>query len=191
VPVTQANKQVHVKVWKDDFDAYDQGDDVALWLRAVLGFDCRLVHMSGPIRKVDQKYSISENDYISFADAYPILLTTDGSLNDCNSRLQEPIPMNRFRPNFVISGCTPFEEDTWKTIRIGEMVFELVKPCSRCVTVNIDQKTAHSGLEPLKILSTYRKSDGKIMFGQNVIHRSNGEVSIGQNVEVLDSTLNI
>ncbi|HXF29012.1 MAG TPA: MOSC domain-containing protein [Chlamydiales bacterium] len=190
VIVTRANKSEvrSVVIWKDTVDAIDQGNQAAEWLTEFLGFDARLVFLPDEtVRKVNPKYATADTDQVSFADAYPLLVISEASLADLNWRLKTPIQMNRFRPNLVISGCEPYEEDTWKRFRIGDMLFECVKPCSRCVTVTIDQHTAEKDPEPLEVLATYRKEEGGIMFGQNVIPKNQGIVSIGAEVKVLET----
>jgi uncharacterized protein YcbX len=114
-------------------------------------------------------------------------MISDASLNDLNTRLAEPITMNRFRPNLTVAGSDAFAEDTWKKIRIGDLDFEVVKPCARCVVTTIDPKTGESGAEPLRTLATYRKTqDGKVMFGQNVIHvKKSGTIKVGDAITVL------
>jgi hypothetical protein len=97
------------------------------------------------------------------------LLIGEASLEDVNRRLETPVPMNRFRPNFVVSGSQPFEEDTWTNVQIGEATFRAVKPCARCIVTTTDQETGERSAEPLKTLADYRKKDQKILFGQNVI----------------------
>jgi uncharacterized protein YcbX len=126
-------------------------------------------------------------DTVSFADGYPFLLIGEASLADLNSRLSEPVPMNRFRPNFVVSGSEPFEEDTWKRIRIGSNEFHIVKPCARCVLTTVDQTTGQkTGKEPLKTLSEYRNRNGNVLFGQNLIaETAGGTVQVGDEIEVL------
>ncbi len=156
--------------------------------------NCRLVRLNeNTKRKVNPFYAVRKfQDVVSFADGYPILLIGEGSLDDLNSKLEKPIPMNRFRPNLVVKGSEAFAEDTWKKIRIGETIFHLVKPCARCVMTTIDQKTGISdGKEPLKTLATYRlvKKSGKskINFGQNLIADSfGGIVKVGDKIEILE-----
>jgi uncharacterized protein YcbX len=122
---------------------------------------------------------------VSFADAFPLLLISQASLDDLNSKLAVPVPMNRFRPNIVISGCNTFDEDKWKEIRVGETVFYVIKPCARCVTTTVDQTTGVQGKEPLATLSKYRKVDGQVLFGQNVIPEKRGMLRVGDIVEVI------
>jgi uncharacterized protein YcbX len=136
-------------------------------------------------RFVDRSYA-AQNEIVSFADAYPFLIIGQSSLDDLNSRLEEKLPMNRFRPNFVFDGGEPYEEDNWKKFKIGEVIFEAVKPCSRCVTTTIDQENAAKTDEPLKTLSSYRMINNKVMFGMNLIHEGTGILRVGDEIEVLE-----
>jgi len=132
-----------VNIWKSEgVHAIDQGDDAAQWFSDWLDTPVRLVHMAdGYIRPVNEKYVVTPDDHTGFADGYPILLTSEESLHDLNSRLEMPVPMNRFRPNIVLKGCEAFAEDTWKRIRIGEVELAVVKRCARCVVTTIDKET--------------------------------------------------
>ncbi|HTD41518.1 MAG TPA: MOSC domain-containing protein, partial [Mucilaginibacter sp.] len=107
------------------------------------------------------------------------------SLDDLNNRLNESLPMSRFRPNIVFSGGEPYEEDTMHTFTIGNITFYGVKLCARCVMTTIDQETAIAGKEPLKTLARYRSKNHKIMFGQNLAHKGLGEIKVGDQLEVL------
>jgi hypothetical protein len=121
---------------------------------------------------------------VSFADAFPLLLISEESLADLNTRLPTRVPMNRFRPNLVIAGGEPHVEDRLTTFRIGRLEFKCVKPCDRCVVTTTDQATAERGPEPLRTLATYRKVDGKVLFGQNVVQLTTGRLRIGEPVRV-------
>jgi uncharacterized protein YcbX len=92
--------------------------------------------------------------------------------------------MNRFRPNLVVAGSEPFAEDEWKTIRVGDVVMDVVKPCDRCVTTTIDQATGIAGREPLRTLAQFRKWNGQVYFGQNVVHRTPGILRTGDPIVV-------
>lgn len=188
VPVSLKGPKCLVKVWRDTCEAIDQGDAIAEQLSQFLGFDCRLVFMPDfTFRQVDQIYSTNPQDDIGFADGFPFLLISSASLEDLNSRLDHsPLLMNRFRPNLVISHCEPYEEDAWKLIRIGQIVFHVAKPCSRCVVTTINQESGEKGLEPLQTLATYRKKEKGIMFGQNLIHQNEGTLFVGDTLEVLE-----
>ena len=113
------------------------------------------------------------------------LLISQASLNDLNSRLSEAVPMNRFRPNLVINGTTPFEEDTWSEIKIGEVHFKVAKPCARCILTTVNQDTGTKGTEPLRTLAQYRSVNNKILFGQNLIALNEGKVCVNDSVEII------
>lgn len=187
VPATDAHGQRRVKVWSDKCRADDQGDEAALWLSEYLGVKCRLVRMSPDYkRQCDQRYAKRKTDQTGFADGFPVLLISEESLVDLNNRLSDKILMNRFRPNIVVTGCSAFAEDNWKTVRIGEVVFDVVKPCARCVITTVDQANADKGIEPLKTLSSFRNNQNRILFGQNLVHHGPGKIKVGDTLEVLD-----
>jgi uncharacterized protein YcbX len=117
---------------------------------------------------------------VSFVDGFPFLMISRESLEALNRRLASPLPMNRFRPNLVIAGGEPHEEDRMTTFSVGELRFQVVKPCDRCVIPNVDQALGEArGPEPLRTLATYRRRHGKVLFGQNVVHRGQGTLRCG------------
>lgn len=182
------DEQIAVEVWDDTCLAFDCGDVLAKWLGDYLQTKCRLVRMDSTFRRqIDRDYS-TRDEHVSFTDGFPLLLISEASLGDLNSKLDKPITMNRFRPNIVVRGCNAFAEDTWREIRIGELTFEVVKPCARCVVTTIDPATGESEAEPLKTLATYRRTDdGKVMFGQNVIHvKKSGVIRVGDEITVVN-----
>jgi uncharacterized protein YcbX len=173
-----------VNIWHSKgVQAVDQGDEAAAWFSDWLGAPVRLVHIAdGYIRKVNPQYAVREDDHTGFADGYPILLISEESLQDLNSRLEAPVPMNRFRPNLVVRGCEPYAEDTWNQIRIGDVELSIVKPCPRCEVTTIDKDTLAQGKEPLKTLGKYRKHPLGAIFGQNVIPLTTGRLTLGTEV---------
>jgi uncharacterized protein YcbX len=187
VPVLRDGKRCDVSVWRDRCEAVDQGDAAADWASAFLGVRCRLVRMADDVvRAVDRDFAVSDADQVAFADGYPFLLTSDESLADLNGRMAAPLPMDRFRPNIVVTGAAPFAEDCWRRVRIGEIAFAVVKPCARCVITTTNQATAERAQEPLRTLATYRQVRGKgVMFGQNLIHESTGVIRVGDPVELI------
>jgi len=176
-----------VNVWKSKgVQAIDQGEEAVEWLSDFLGMSVRLVHIAdGYKRLVNQEYAVNADDHTGFADGYPILIISEESLQDLNSRLETPLPMNRFRPNIVVKGCDPFAEDTWNQIQIGDVKLAIVKPCARCEVTTIDKETLERKKEPLKTLGKYRKHALGAIFGQNVIPLNSGRLRLGMNVEVL------
>ena len=188
LPVATDGPIKRAKVWSsNNIKTIDQGEEVAEWISTYLNTDARLVFMPPTtIRRVNPDYAVQPGDHVSFADGYPILIASQESLDDLNSRLETSLPMNRFRPNLVVSGCGPFEEDTWKRIRIGEVELALVKPCSRCEVTTIDQTTLAKGKEPLKTMATFRRVAGnKVMFGVNVIPLNEGNIRVNDPIIVL------
>lgn len=126
-------------------------------------------------------------DIVSFADGYPFMLLSQASLDDLNARLPVPLPMRRFRPNLMVAGATPFAEDTWKRVRIGNVVFRVAKPCERCIIPTVDpQAGVFAGKEPLRTLATYRKVGSKVLFGQNLIAEGMGVLRVGDSVQRLE-----
>jgi uncharacterized protein len=153
---------------------------------AHLDTDARLLFMPDTtMRQADLAYA-EPGDRVSFADGFPLLLITQQSLDELNRRLTEPLSMLRFRPNVVVHGAAvPHEEDSWRSIRLGSVPCDVVKPCARCAVTTIDQATGIAGKEPLRTLAEYRRWDGKVWFGQNVVHRDTGMLRVGDEVEVL------
>lgn len=175
---------VLARVWEDAVTVYEVPGHYSAWFSERLGLACRLVFFPEENeRPVDERYRVGD-DQVSLADAYPILLIGQSSLDDLNKRLQEPVPMNRFRPNFVFTGGMAYEEDGWRNFTINKKRFVGVKPCSRCVLTTVDQETAEKGKEPLATLATYRRKENKILFGQNVIAIDYEEIFEGDELEV-------
>src|SRR6185437_2405011 len=147
-----------VRIWKDECPAYDEGEAAARWLRELLGRDCRLVRYDPQHRRLSSRAWTAELEAENrFTDGFPVLVIGRASLDDLNARLGTPVPMNRFRPNIVLEGLGPYEED-----RIDELCGEglrlrVVKPCARCIIPTTDQDTGQrDGQEPLRTLMKYR-----------------------------------
>lgn len=170
---------MQVRIWSESCWAVPVGAEADAWISSALKFSCRIARQHDEdLRQVDLNYA-QPGDQVGFADGFPFLLATEASLDDLNGRLPSPLPMNRFRPNLVISGTVPYAEDSWRKIRIGAINFRLVKPCARCSITTVDQATGEIGREPLKTLSTYRRVGGKVMFAQNAIHDGLGTIHRG------------
>ena len=180
---------ITVKVWRDQCDAILTSDEADAWFSEYLGIHCRLVQMTDDLRRgVDPDFG-QPDDEVSFADGFPLLLLSEASLQDLNSRLDETVSMRRFRPNLVVDGEQPYAEDNWQRLRVGEVEFAGVKNCSRCVFTTIDPDTGVKDphREPLRTLGTYRRQpQGGVYFGQNLIPRSGGAIRVGDKVEILD-----
>ncbi|MGW1198513.1 MOSC domain-containing protein [Streptomyces sp. NPDC002536] len=192
-PVEQGGT-IPVTVFRDKVEAVRAGDAAAAWVSAFLGTEAQLVHMDDPAvrRPVDPDYGLP-GDTVSFADGYPLLVTTTGSLHALNALIAEdgiaaegPLPMNRFRPNVVVDHTAPWAEDGWRRIRIGGMTFRVVKPSGRCVITTTDQATAERGKEPLRTLARHHRIGERLVFGQNLIPEHTGVLRVGDPFEVLD-----
>jgi uncharacterized protein YcbX len=182
--VPQNNEKIKVKIWDDECIGTYVSIEHDEWFSEKLSFKCRLVYMDDDsIRPVDPEYAGPEN-ITSFADAYPMLLISEASLSDLNSKLSIAVGMERFRPNIVIKDTDPYIEDKMLDFEVAGINFYGVKPCARCVMIGVDQQTAIVNAEPLKTLSGYRKANNKIYFGQNLIHHGDGIVTVGDELNI-------
>jgi uncharacterized protein len=187
---TSANL-LKVTVWGSTALAAAAGPDGDEWFSAYLGRPVRLVYLDDPTRRpVDPEYG-QDGDVVSFADGYPLLLTSTASLDELGRWLTEdggqPVPMTRFRPSAVVAGAPPWAEDRWRRIRIGAVEFRVVKPCGRCVVTTTDQITGEVGSQPLKMLGRRRRFGQELVFGQNMIPDGPGGIRVGDPVEILAS----
>lgn len=158
-------------------------DEVSCWFSDFLGMELDLVVMpESSERKMDSRYAV-QKESVSFADGMPYVLIGQSSLDDLNQRLNEPVGMDRFRPNLVFSGGEAYAEDQFKQLQIGEVGFQVVKPCARCVLITVNQQTAEKGKEPLATLATYRTVNNKVYFGQNAVSLTPGIVRVGDPIQ--------
>ncbi len=179
-------EKIKVKIFDEILPAYLVSEEADEWLSDALGMKCRLVVMTDEIKRyVDKKYA-RKNETVGFADGFPFLILGQASLDLLNSKLENKLNIDRFRPNFVFSGGEPHDEDKWNKIKIGDIKFSVVKPCARCVITTINQKTGERGKEPLLTLSGYRKTGAKIYFGQNMLAENSGVISIEDKIEILE-----
>ena len=174
-----------VSVWEDQCNAIDMGSRVAEWMSRFLGRSCRLVYMPESTRRsVKSNYGGGGNT-VSFADGFPLLLISEASLGALSSRLGRSVAMNRFRPNIVVSGCEAFEEDSWASIQVNGINFDIAESCARCSIPTIDQSTGQVDREIMTKLGEFRRADDrKIYFGQNLIHQGNGLISVTDKVVI-------
>jgi uncharacterized protein len=184
-PISQS-APVSVTIWDDTTTAIEVNQEASDWFTEALGIPTRLVYMHEESqRKTEPNYSLTGEEITSFSDGYPILVIGQSSLDDLNNRLEKPVNINRFRPNFVFSNGEPFEEDAWHEFTVGDVRFFGVKPCARCIMTTIDQERGEkSGKEPLLTLNKYRKAGNRILFGQNVLISQLGSVKTGDLIEV-------
>ncbi|MDP3878161.1 MAG: MOSC domain-containing protein [Methylobacter sp.] len=175
---------INSTIWHDQCDARSVSTEADQWLSDFLNQDCRLVYQPDEVvRPVDPRYA-QPTDKVAFSDGFPFLIIAENSLAALNHDMQLNLPMTRFRPNLVISGCPGYAEDSWREISIGAIDFRLTKPCARCSVPTIDPETAQTGKEPLTTLNRTRKWQGKVYFGQNALHNQCGRLTVGDAIKI-------
>jgi uncharacterized protein YcbX len=154
-------------------NAFDQGDEPAAWISALLGREVRLVRIDPAARRrCDPAWTADAEAHSRFSDGYPLLVVSRASLDDLNSRLQAPLPIDRFRPNLVLDGLPPYGEDEVHELTAAGIRLRVVKPCTRCSITTTDQSAGvAAGEEPLRTLKSYRWDSALhgVKFGQNTI----------------------
>ena len=175
---------INSTLWDEPCKARSVSLEADQWLSSFLNQGCHLVYQPEDMnRQVDPDYG-RPGDNVAFSDGFPFLIISENSLVSLNREMQLNLPMIRFRPNLVISGCTAYAEDGWREISIGDIDFRLPKPCSRCAIPTIDPETAQTGKEPLKTLNRIRKWQNNVYFGQNALHDQCGTLTVGDTVQV-------
>jgi uncharacterized protein YcbX len=171
----ELGENIKAVIWDDEVRVREVSQAHSDWFSKQLGFRCRLVFFPEKNER-----PVQSADYpVSLADAHPLLIIGESSLDDLNSKMKSPLPMNRFRPNIVFTGAEAFAEDNWENIRIGEVSLKAAGLCARCVLTTVDQDTGTKGVEPLATLSLYRKWDKGVYFGQNLSVIKEGTISVG------------
>ena len=170
------------QIWLDKVNAVHCHQDYDNWFSEYLQQPCQLVFFAEhSLRKVKNRET-----RVAFADGYPLLLINQASVDLLNGKLDKPVTPLHFRPNIVIKGDIAFAEDSWSRIKIGEVEFEVSKPCSRCLFTNVDPQTGIAEQnEPLATLAKFRYHNGEIDFGQNLIPLNSGLIRAGDKVQVL------
>jgi uncharacterized protein len=180
VPLERSRALRRVTVWKDSFEAEDQGDEAARWLTEAIGVSCRLVRYPENHRRAITERFAQAGDWTAFADGYPLLAILEESLDDLSRRCGRTLEAERFRPNLVLRGAPAWSEDGWKTLKAAGLSLRAAKPCARCAITTVDPKTAETGPEPLKTLAEFRRGpDGGVLFGVNVIPDGPGRLRVG------------
>ncbi|WP_337042861.1 MOSC domain-containing protein [Emticicia sp. 17c] len=187
VPFLPQTSDTHtIRIWDDTVSAVRVNDEADAWFTEVLGKETRLFYQpDDSVRPTDPRYAITGEEHTSFADAYPILIIGQASLDALNERLDEKITMKRFRPNLVFTGGQAHDEDQFGHFRVGNTKLAGVKLCARCVLTTINPETAEKGKEPLKTLAQYRKNGNKILFGQNILVLEKGKIKLGDEIVLL------
>lgn len=181
----------NVIVWDAEIDAAATDDATSAFLSDLIGEEAHLVYMDSGARRVKASVWTPSPVPMSFADAFPALVTTTASLAALNADIEKHggarVQMARFRPNIVIDCDEPWAEDRWTQLAIGDVVLDLVKPCDRCIVTTTDQLTGERmGKEPLAALArVHRSTDPRIngvIFGENAVPRRLGEIAVGDGV---------
>ena len=188
-----ANRMV-VEIWGSAVDAAVAADAANATLSVWLGRPVKLVQMDARAHRSTSEDWAAPDSPVAFADGFQVLITTTASLADLNQTMRDkgldPVGMDRFRSNIVIDCDAAWDEDTWQTVQIGDVVLDLVKPCARCIMTTQDQITGDRiGGDPIKGLAAKRMSaDRRVpgpLFGWNAVPRHSGTVSVGDRVTVL------
>jgi uncharacterized protein YcbX len=205
VPAPVSGEPVTVGLSRLD-RALSAGAAADAWVSAVLSRAARLVWLDDPQRRqVGTHHGGTSTDVMNLADAGPLLLTSTASLAQLNDWIAadlegrsgkgggqpdpEPLPMMRFRPNVVIDAdrageLRPFAEDTWATVRIGDVRFRTGELCDRCVMTTVDHRTLARGKEPIRTLARHRRRHGSTWFGSRLIPVTIGTIRVGDPVSV-------
>ena len=194
VPVPESGATTVTRLFRDKVELLPATAAAHRWFSTYLGTEVRLGYLGDPAgqRPVNPRYA-QPGETVSLADGYPLLLTSRPSLDALNSLVaageyaaEGPLPMDRFRPNVVVTGTPPWAEDRWRRIAIGEVVFRVVKPCGRCLVTTVDQATGERGREPLRSLARHRRLGRRLAFGQNLVPETTGTLRLGDPVTILD-----
>ncbi|WP_338922188.1 MOSC domain-containing protein [Pseudomonas silesiensis] len=177
-----------VTIFRDSLRVPDAGDEAGAWVSEFIGKPTRLVQIPPERARITQAGYGKDDDRVAFADGFPLLLIGQASLEDLSQKVGQELEMLRFRPNLVIEGTHAYAEDSWKRIRIGDVEFRVVKPCSRCILTTVDPQTGlrSDDREPLATLQKYRAQEEGAMFGQNLVNDGNGQLEVGMPVTILE-----
>lgn len=183
---THESKEVECTLFGDKVAAIKEHPPISDWFSDMLGTNVRLVRKAESPKRAVKNHP---NFYLNFPDGGQYLILGQSALDNLNSKLDAPIPINRFRPNIVFSGGMPHVEDAWRSIQIGDTVFEITKPCERCGIPAINQETGEVGIEPVPTLAKYRRFDKKILFGQylKLVDSKSSAISIGDHLQILEA----
>ncbi len=175
----EEEQQRSVQIWSSNLKAWLYPAQYSKWFSQFLGMECQLVAMPDDGERIANPENTRSLTPIRFVDGYPILMISENSLVDLNSRLDTPVPMNRFRANFILRNCEAYAEDSWDQLTIGDLKLETIKRCPRCVVTTVDQATAEKAAEPLRTLGQYRRFGSGVDFGMYTRALNEGSVSVG------------
>jgi uncharacterized protein YcbX len=182
LPREPQGPELSVRVWGSSVEALEVPAG-SRWFSEILGDDLRLVYMPDSSKR-PLKGQTPGSGIVSFADGFPFLLLSEASLVELNRRCPEPMRIERFRPNIVVSGGAPHVEDELSLFRVGSVSFFGPKLCDRCVVTTLDPESANPGKEPLRTLASYRQWDKKVWFGMNLSHQGEGTIALGDSLVI-------
>nr|XP_002129760.1 mitochondrial amidoxime reducing component 2 [Ciona intestinalis] len=189
------------RIWGEEIPGIDCGDEVAKWLQKYLSLDdLRLKYHpnSASVRPLCQRdtyaplrFQNKNNGNSIYHDFSPYNILSEASILDVAERMEKSGNLNvrNFRPNFLISGCEPHNENDWTHFKVGTAEFKFAKHCHRCTLPNIDTDTGimRPDQEPLQTMKTFRlcKEEDRKVYGTSPILGVNlgifktGTVSVG------------
>lgn len=175
-----------VQWFKGECEALPANDLADEWFQDFLHVSCRLVYMPEHAQHTIEPQYTDKHQNAAFTGFHYHLLS-ENSLEDLNQRLETPAPLERFRPNLVISGAPAFAEDSWRSLKINHHIFHVARPCDRCAIITVDPlKGVMTGKEPLKTLASYRTFNKKVLFGQYLLSEETGLLRVGDTVQILE-----
>lgn len=187
VPLRQEEQKLFTAdIWGHATPVFEVGSEISEWFSEHLKQAVKLVRMNLDHARYREKEEAKENVEMNLADGYPILILGSASLDYLNGKLQEPVGMDRFRPNIIVDTSKAHEEDEWKDFEIGEASFHISHPCARCLVTTINQRTAEKGKEPLRTLAGYRKVGERVNFGANTLCKVEGLIRLGDSIRFLE-----
>ncbi len=184
VPFDPSGDPVSVRVWKDTCEAIQVSTEVDAWFSKGLHQKCSLVYMPETTLRPTHPNFTEPGDVVGFADAFPVLVVSEASLENLNGKLQVPLPINRFRPNIVVKGWEPHQEDTFSRLQVGDLPLRFAKNCGRCSVTTTDQDTGVVGTEPLRTLASYRLNGQAVEFGAYYVPEATAQIAVGDVVLV-------
>ncbi|WP_455854427.1 MOSC domain-containing protein [Ensifer canadensis] len=189
------DQRLDVRVWASDVDAAVADDATNETLSGWFGRPVKLAHMDASAERFVGAEWAGTAAPVGFADGFPVLITTTGSLADLNRTLaekgREPVGMDRFRTNILLDCDEAWDEDFWESLEIGGIRFDFVKPCARCIMTTQDQITGERiGGNPIQGLAEKRMSADRrvagVLFGWNVVPRGEGTLKLGDEARIVD-----
>ncbi|KAM9777285.1 mitochondrial amidoxime-reducing component 1-like [Neosynchiropus ocellatus] len=192
------NKIMDCRVFGDDIQGRDCGDQVTRWLTEFLAggrtfhlvrFEPQMEYRKPWVENISYRSVFPKTESVMYPDIGAVMLLSEASVDDLSSKMDKQLTVERFRPNIVVAGCGPFDEDSWTEIQIGDVRLRRVMSCMRCISTTVDPETGiMSRKEPLETMKSYRqckdKSEARIyhsapLFGQVHTVKKTGTLHVG------------